>query len=205
VGKNPYYVLNILGKKEGWDPNGSFDNPDRHTIFVPEYTAGSNVGVNYGNLSVEDSVLIWMTSGDEFAVLDGNACDDGNASLQIGSGKYYVFVTALGKPGGDADLKGWYYDDEGAYCYLLGSVNIKRERGKPVWEDATDLFYIEWRQIVALGLEEAATIYGFTPGEPVWIFDFLKFLEDVYSDTDYYFWQLINRGLKHIQVRFYEV
>ena len=51
-----------------------------------------------------------MTSGPEFAVLDGDATDDGNASLQIQTGKYYVFVTALAKPGGSADLKDWYYD-----------------------------------------------------------------------------------------------
>ena len=27
----PTYVLNLLGKKTGWSPNGGFDNPDRHT------------------------------------------------------------------------------------------------------------------------------------------------------------------------------
>jgi len=200
----PSYVLNILGKKSGWEPEGGFDNPDRHTILVPEDASGSDPGT-YGNLSAAGSVLIWMTGGPEFAVLDGNACDDGNASLQVENGRWNVYVVALGKPGGEGTLKGWYYDDEGNACYLLGTVkNLRRSKGVPVWMDATDIFYITWAQLTALGFTDDWLLeHGFVVGEPVWIFDFLKFLYDVYGDTDYYFWQLTNQGLKHIQVRFY--
>jgi len=206
---SPAYVLNILGKKSDWKAQGDFNNPDRHAIFVPANTTewGGTAG-NYGNLTTENTVLIWMTSGPEFAVLDGNALDDGNASLQIENGRYYVYVVALAKPGGDSDLKGWYYDNEGNACYRLGEVKkIKRERGQPVWVNGTDLFYIEWSQLLALGFSEEELVLYFGEeqvGEPVWIFDFLQFLEDAYSDTDYYFWQLDNKGNKHIQVRFYK-
>lgn len=209
-----YYLLNILGKKDGFGSHQSFDNPDRHTIFVPEDTTRYNDGVSLGNLSLTDSIIIRMTSGPEFAVIDGNGMD-GEAALQLEGGKYYVFITALGKPSKDgdprsADVTGWYQDDEGGLCYLLGSVSISRSKGKPVTEDATNLFYIAWSQIASItGLDDAAIegyldAYGdYAIGDDVWIFDFLTMLQDVYNDTDYYFWQLHNSGLKHIQVRFY--
>jgi len=204
---SPAYVLNIIGKKSGWKPQGDFDNPDRHTIFVPENTIewGGNPGT-YGNLTADNTILLWMTTGPEFAVLDGNAFDDGNASLQIENGRYYVYVVALAKPGGSSTLKGWYYDNEGNACYLLGEVKrIARNKGQPTWVNTTDLFYITWEQMLALGwsVDQLTSYFGLEQvGKPVWIFDFLKFLETMY-DTDYYFWQLDNQGNKHIQVRFY--
>ena len=32
----PSYVLNLIGKKDGWSGGGSYDNPDRHTMFLPQ-------------------------------------------------------------------------------------------------------------------------------------------------------------------------
>lgn len=209
-----YYLLNILGKKDGFGSHQAFDNPDRLTIFVPEDTTGYNTDVDVGNLSLTDSIIINMMSGPEFAVIDGNGMD-GDAALQLEGGKYYVFVTALGKPGKNseprsADVTGWYNDDEGDLCYLLGSVSISRSKGKPVTVNATDLFYIAWNQIASItgltdsDIEDYLDIYGdYAIGDDVWIFDFLTMLQDAYDDTDYYFWQLHNSGLKHIQVRFY--
>ena len=236
---NQFYTLNILGKKDGWDPNGSFDNPDRHTIFVPEDTFGIDVDL-YGPdgttvvETIEDSAVIWMTSGTEFAVLDGDGTD-GEAALQIERGKYYVAIAALGKPSNDnkgeareADLYGWYFDDEGelgdppVYLYLLGEINIKREKGQPRVEDITYLFEIDYATVLEKlthmimdqnpGMTEAEAQviardiledYGYFPDDMIWIFDLLEML-DALGDTDYYFWQLKNSGLKHIQVRFYK-
>ena len=69
----PSYVLNMIGKKDGWSGGGSYDNPDRHTMFLPQTTA--------------ENVTVWMSQGTEFAALDGNAFDDGNLSFQLGAGK----------------------------------------------------------------------------------------------------------------------
>lgn len=211
----PVYVLNILGKKSDWKSQGDFDNPDRHTIFIPENTSewflesGMSSG-SYGNLTADGTVLIWMTSGPEFAVLDGNSLNDGNASLQVESGHWYVYVVALAKPGGNGTLNGWYYDNEGNACYRLGEVlKMPREKGEPVWVNASGLFYITWQQLLALGYteEQLVTYFGTGQvGQPVWIFDFLNFLAEnsISPDTDYYFWQLDNNGDKHLQVRFYK-
>jgi hypothetical protein len=210
---SPAYVLNILGKKSDWNGQGDYNNPDRHTIFVPEnttewYEMTDITPGTYGNLTADGSILLWMTSGPEFAVLDGNAFDDGNASLQIENGKYYVYVAALAKPGGDSTLDGWYYDNEGSACYRLGEIKrIPREKGQPGWVMTTDLFYITWQQLLALGYtpEELVLYFGEEQvGQSIWIFDFLQFLENTYGDTDYYFWKLDNNGNKHIQLRFYK-
>jgi len=230
VGQNPDFVLNILGKKSGWDPNGSFDNFDRHTIFVPEDTTGSAPGT-YGGVDFADSILIWMQSGEDFGVLDGNACDDGNASIQVKKGRYRVFVTVLGKPSNInkdenrfADLKGWYYDDEGelgVYLYELGTAKTLTRGKEPIPVEVTDLFEIDYALVydmlvhmfidagmtpeeAAIAATELLESYGYEPGDVIWIFDFLEMLNVVFNDPDYYFWQLTNRGLKHIQVRFYE-
>lgn len=208
---SPVYVLNVLGKKTDWSGQGGYNNPDRHTIFVPENTTewSEQYGItpgDYGNLTADGSILIWMTSGPEFAVLDGNAFDDGNASLQIEKGKYYVYLAALAKPGGNSILDGWYYDNEGSACYRLGEIkNIPRQKGQPVWVNTTDLLYITWEQLLALGYDETELInFGLEVGQSIWIFDFLQILEETYGDTDYYFWKLDNNGNKHIQLRFYQ-
>jgi hypothetical protein len=208
---SPVFVLNILGKKSDWNGQGDYNNPDRHTIFVPENTSewyeqyGISPGT-YGNLSADGSILLWITSGSEFAVIDGSAFDDGNASLQIEKGKYFVYLAALARPGGNTILDGWYYDNEGNACYQLGGIkNIPRSKGQPVWVNSTDLFYITWDQLIALGYTELQLTedFGLEVGQSIWIFDFLQILEETYGDTDYYFWKVDNNGNKHIQLRFY--
>jgi len=40
-----------------------------------------------------------MTQGTEFAVLDGNAFDDGQCAFQLAPGEYNVYIVAKAKPG----------------------------------------------------------------------------------------------------------
>lgn len=224
---SPAFVLNILGKKDDWNPNGDFDNPERHTIFVPE----------------NGDTRIWITQAprkslEDFAVLDGNGFDEDGAALQLGDGYFAVYVVALGKPGGaGSTLGGVITDSDGNDLFYLGKVDAKvlKPHGKqPVWEEYTNLFYITYNEIVeyfeGLGYStedaegnatavieffknlEGADFIPDLDGDPntydpaIWIFDFFDFLVEVLmTDDGQYAWELKNKGIKHLQVRFYFV
>ena len=207
-----HYNLNLIGKKADWNGGGSYDNWDRHTMFVPEYTDG------WTTPNGEDGITIWMTQWnidnlaednygeDDFAVVDGNACDDGVARLQLASGLYEVYVVAKAKPAKKGELEyytnitGWVYaEDEfgGAYYLNIGLVKVTKSKK---WKDATDLFY------VSPGEDDFGIIL-----EDMWVFTYLNFLKDYDFGLDpditdaAYFWQFDNHGNKLVKVRFYPV
>jgi hypothetical protein len=183
----PSYVLNMIGKKDGWSGGGTYDNPDRHTMFLPQTTA--------------ENVTVWMSQGPEFAVLDGNAFDDGNLSLQLGAGKYAVFIVALGKPGGGAGIEGWIYNaTDNTYLLLVGSVTVQGHSKTPRWENATGLFWVSPSEDQTLGVNAL----GIT--EDKWVFDYMQDLSTANIGTNYlYLWQLDNNNNKLLQVRFYKI
>ncbi len=196
---NPDYVLNIHGKKDDWNPNGDFSNPDRHTIFVPQSTGAK----------------IWMTqaprkSEEKFMVIDGNGFDENGARIQIGDGYYAVYVVALGKPSTvPGSLSGTVTANDGTPLMNLGGINAKeiQPHGKqPVWGDYSNLFYIteaqmveyltyigygdyaaEWSsRIMAYFMDEGADRHWVdinpdpeveTPA--IWLFDFFDFITEV--------------------------
>ncbi len=191
----PSYVLNLIGKKEGWSGGGVYDNPDRHTMFVPE-TSVHGTGT-YDGTSIQTNTTMWITQGSEFGVLDGSAFDDdGDVNLQLGSGKYYVFVVALGKPGGSATIKGWIYNDtSGEYLLPTGIVTVPGHSKTPRWVNATDLLFVS----------SGEDPYGLVSGD-TWIFDYLAKLEAYAPVGDYlYLWDLDMNACKHLQIRFYQI
>ena len=182
--KGPHYNLNLIGKKADWSDGESYDNPNRHTIFVPEDTTDYMTPKGPG-------ITIWMTQCPpgaldcDFAVLDGDAFGDGEASFQLAPGYYEVYIAAKGKPKNkDTEITGWVWGDNTATYYLkVGEVKVRHSK-KPVWKDVTKELFM----------------YG---GE--WIFDYIRGLSLSEEDQDKaYFWQLVNGG-KLIQVRFYEI
>ncbi len=178
----PSYVLNMIGKKDSWSGGGTYDNPDRHTMFLPQTTA--------------ENVTVWMSQGTEFAVLDGNAFDDGNLSFQLGAGKYAVFIVALGKPGNGANIEGWIYNaTDNTYLLLVGSVNVPGHSKTPRWTNATDLFWVSPNEDPFLGVTQ-----------DTWVFDYMQGLSTANLGTEYlYLWQLDNNNNKLLQVRFYKI
>lgn len=181
----PSYVLNIIGKKDSWSGGGSYNNPDRHTMFVPQTTAAAS------------NVTIWMTQGTDFAVLDGNGFTGGNCSFQLGPGKYAVFIVALGKPGGDAHVAGWIYNaTDNTYLLEVGSVTVKGHIGKPQWTNATGLFWVS----------SSTDTFGLVPaGTSMWVFDYIAALQNSTTGTYMYLWSLITNNDKLLQVRFYQI
>jgi len=207
----PHYNLNIIGKKSDWSGSGSYSNPDRHTMFVPEntdefmlddspcYTPSGTPcwapeGANYHDPRIlYPGITIWMTQypkgtdEDEFAVLDGNAFNDCKCEFQLKSGTYTVWIVAKAKPAKNAeyytDITGWIrYTDE-----LTGTIYYYLEVGKVTvkkkWQNVTDELFM----------------YS---GE--WVFTYLAGLEanPLYEEAAY-FWQYENHGNKLVKVRFY--
>ena len=198
-----HYNLNIIGKKLDWNGGGSYNNWDRHTMFVPENTDDFELNgtpcfapaplPEGAEEPVGPGITIWMTSCDnkinsdscDFAVLDGNAFDDCKCEFQLAPGKYEVWIVAKAKPNGYTDITGWLYDPNLEEYYLKTDANTIRvsSTGKD-WTDATDLFYYEGQ----------------------WVFDYLQnLIDDPLLDSGAYFWQFDNNGNKLVQVRFYPV
>jgi len=205
-----HYNLNIIGKKSDWSGGGSYNNPDRHTMFVPEDTTGWTILTpgddDTTNVPDLPGIKIEMTQGAEFAVLDGNAFDDGKCAFQLAPGKYEVWITAKAKPpkpGEDyyTNIGGWIFaaDDEGDnYYFSIGSVNVKKKLG---WIDATHIFFVS----------PAEDYFGIVSDpDGVWVFEYLNDLKeyDFGDDPDItdaaYFWQYDNHGNKLVKVRFYK-
>lgn len=193
----PTFVLNVLGKKDGWSGGGSYDNPDRHTMFVPETTTGiGGTGYLADGTPIQVNLTMWITRGAEFAVLDGNGFDDDEVALQLGPGKYAVFVVALGKPGGKSDIRGWIYNaTDNTYLFMTGMVSVPGHNKKPVWVNATGLLFVS-------GTEDP---YGIVTGDDQWIFDYLAALEATTLGDYLYLWDLDNTNIRHLQIRFYKI
>ncbi len=169
----PHYTLNIIGKKH---VGGDYDNPDRHTIFVP----------------LDGDSNITMTQGEEFAVLDGNGMD-GNATFQIPSGEsknYKVYVVSLGRPGNGVNISypdSWTYNNDTNAWYLeIATVHVVGHSKKPVWVDATEWFYLE---------------YEWATGGTAWEGYMWNVPPDLFDETGYW-WNMIGCD-QHLQVRFY--
>jgi len=197
----PSYVLNMLGKKDGWSGGGLYDNPDRHTMMVPETTTGIGGTGTLGESAIAVNLTMWITQGTEFAVLDGNGFDDNDVALQLGPGRYAVFVVALGKSGGNSDIRGWIYNaSDNTYLFMTGMVNVPGHSGKPVYTNATDLLFVS----------DAEDPYDIVSGagDGQWVFDYLAALEasETYGLSDYmYLWDIDNTGVRHLQLRFYKI
>ena len=201
-----HYNLNLVGKKADWNGNGGYDNPDRHTMFVPEVTTGEFPvgGTEQDPLATLDGIKISMTQGSEFAVLDGNAFDDGECAFQLGLGTYRVFVVAKAKPGPDPD--GYYTDITGCvycqalneYLFEIGDIKVSKKLSTK-FEEITDLFYVSNTEEAAGGLDLIPAGYP-----DMWVFNYLNLLTTLedYQNAEY-FWQYDNHGNKLVKVRFY--
>ena len=213
----PHYNLNLIGKNKVMP--GAYDNPDRHTMFVPLDTENMTFDINTpNNLDQEtmDGIKIEMTQGAEFAMIDGNATD-GYGAFQLGPGKYRVYIAVRAKspkyPDAYTDITGWVeaYDNLGSLWYYIDVGYVQVKKNKNSWTDATGLFF------VTTGEDDFGFVTGteleYIPGLGIWVFDYMAGLDTWFEDSletaPYdvsdlaYFWQLDNRGNKLIQVRFY--
>jgi len=98
---------------------------------------------------------------------------------------------------------------------ILDYLQVKRIKGQPFYENATDMFCVSWEYVVELvfgdyiptieELQALADLFNVNIGESVWIFDFLNYMSSLEGISDsFYFWEINNQGNKHLQMRFYK-
>ena len=214
-----HYNLNIIGKKSDWNAQGNFDNPDRHTMFVPEdmvdynLTADTPCYTPMGTPTWAPSdadyndprddfpgITIWMTQDDEFAVLDGNAFDDCKLEFQLAPGRYEVWIVAKAKPPKPGTLE----EDE-YYTDITGWVRYYDIEDTKIEYVMCKLGTLNVKK--KLGWQDATDLFYFDTeyGDDMWVFTYLGLLEeDLRYEEAAYFWQYDNHGNKLVKVRFYE-
>jgi hypothetical protein len=192
-----HYTLNLIGVPKEKSPD--FGGGNGHRIFVGLGRSGSaTTRINLG-------------PGD-FAVIDANGTD-GSAAFQLpnpdpdgdGTTLYSVYVRVLGKPGGTGTLQSCYEDDLGTWCAadLAGGVEpiplTRTKGGAPKFTNVSkDLLYVDHCLAWDAGVD---TILGTDDDVCTDIEQIGLFSNELLS----YYWNYDNRGLKLVQLRFYEV
>lgn len=172
-----HYGLNIIGVAQ--DKTADMTGNNGHRIFVP-LTGTSKIG---------------LAEGDDFQVLDANGTDRDGAKFQLpnpdpdgdGVTEYSVFARALGKPGGSASMETCATDRVTGeeVCDLDAPLTVVRSKGKSSFTNVSrDLLFID------VDLDSDGTR------------ERLSLFDDRLRD---YFWSYDNKGLKVLQIRFYEV
>jgi hypothetical protein len=211
----PHFTLNIIGVKEGHEKNmDPEDCGNGHRIFVK---LGQAEDPKKGRAEKNARTVIKLAEappGESFAVLD---CDgtDGEAKLQLenpdpgddsNSTRYSVYIRALGKPGGKADVNvcATYYDAhvDANIVYCGDIVELRRLKGQAK-KSATDSgspgtqkFINVSKELLTICVEVWDPVKEEYVWERMYIFD--PRLEDE-------LWNYDNKGLKHAQIRFYWV
>ncbi len=107
-----HYNLNLLGKTNC--AGDDLTDSNRHTIqvllnFSDDPDADNIVGDDPGNIvTLDKRNKIFLASGTDFQVMDGNACDGGGAKFTLPSNvatAWEVYLRELGKPGGTGDIR----------------------------------------------------------------------------------------------------
>ena len=182
-----HYNLNILGKRDCTpaDLTGS----DRHTIQVLLNGGDSAADINGAlALSLDKQNKIFLQGGDDFQVLDGNACDGALFQLPTNS-CYEAYARALGTPFGYANVTTCAIDDNGTptdtsddvVVCSMDTLKLNRTKRGQKFQNVT---------------KELTTITFVVDGVATTVQLFDSSLYD-------YFWNYDNHGLRLAQIRFY--
>lgn len=206
----PHYTLNILGKDWGVDKE-PIDCGEGHRIFVQ---LGQAEDLKKGKGRIQLPTDIYLTEGPEFAVLD---CDgtDGSAELQLpdpdpgpshpNCTAYGVYVRALGKPGGTADVNlcATYTDPCTGDVWVGCSpdmVSLVREKGQAKKASGSQKFQNVSQELLTICVEVCVDYNSVTEQCDQWEWQRLYIFDERLSGE---LWKYKSAGLKHAQIRFY--
>ncbi len=216
----PHWNVNFIGHPKEKGIGGDYSSG--HSIMIPLKTARgpdkltcNGDGVNFvddtsptpGTL-VPGAAKIYFVGGDTFEILDRDAIDDGQATIQLPVDmasttkdlKFTAYMRVLGKPNkydpltGDGtvacmNINGYVFDTFQQLWYETGTVTVSRGKGKSAFVNVTDLFMVWWCTAMD-------TVVGGTCTETT----NTSVFADVFSG---YFWEMLNDGTRLVQVRFY--
>src|SRR6267143_5730287 len=183
-----HYNLNILGKRDCTPADLTGNNGHTIQVFLNGGQKAADINGTLA-LTLDRSNKIFLQPGDDFQVLDGNACDGALFMLPTNS-CYQVYARALGTPGGYATVTTCAIDNNGTpndptddvvVCSMGPALNLNRTKGSQKFQNVTT---------------ELTTITFVLNGvvTTVSLFD-----SALYS----YFWNYENHGLRLAQIRFY--
>ncbi len=183
-----HYNLNILGKRDC--APADFQDSNRHTIQV-YLTGGDAVADINGTLALnlDKKNKIYLQGGENFQVLDGNACNGALFMLPTNY-TYKTYARALGTPGGFAGMTTCAIDTNGTpddptddvVVCSMNTLDLTRTKGQQKFQVTDALTTITF---VVDGV--TTTVSLFDPA--------------LYG----YFWNYENHGLRLAQIRFYPV
>jgi len=200
-----HYNLNLLGKNTC--PGDDLKDTNRHTIMVKLYFSDEDpndiVGDDPGSaVTLDRTNKIFLSAGDYFQVLDGNACDKDGAKFQLPANgveaatAYEIYLRELGKPGGNGDLRTCAIndmdtDDPADDEVVCSSENVVlvRDTGRSKWQRVT-------QELTTMLLQADLDGDGVLEPFRIGIFD-----PALYE----YFWDYDNNGLRLVQLRFYPI
>jgi hypothetical protein len=175
-----HYNLNILGKRDCTPADLTGSN--RHTIQVLLNGGQSAADIN-GTLALglDKQNKIFLQGGNDFQVLDGNACD--GALFQLPTNAcYQAYARALGTPFGYANVTTCAVDPtDGVVVCSMDTLNLNRTKGSQKFQNVT-------KQLTTITFVVNGVV------TTVQLFDSALFN---------YFWNYDNHGLRLAQIRFY--
>jgi len=174
LGQCKAYNVNIIAYEKC--PKSS--NAQRIVVKGDFYTNIFN-GQTFANVTTKQNTIL-LTPGDDFRVLDSQACDIGGAELQVPpttGDDFYVFVRLVGKPGGGVQHF-LCRTDTATSTFVCATGALVRTRvsgkGNPVFNDVTnELLKIGAESLFDQGFEDYFWVWNTTnnPHAQVWFVD----------------------------------
>ena len=214
-----HYNLNLIGHAEARCPTNDFtvEGSNRHTIHVLlNFSDGDNDGVLFDTMSKKNK--IFLTQGDDFQVIDGNACDSDGAEFMLPVNNftcvddpatedidetvncedsdfttYQVFARPLGSPKNtpQATITTCAVDDRDTASTADDEVVCSTENVLLIREKGKSNWQNVTRELTSLCWDQDGDNVCDTR---IALFD---------DALESYFWDLDNNGVRLIQLRFY--
>lgn len=179
----PHFNLNLIGMNN--EKVGEMDNNNGHRIFV-RLIGKTRILLQEGDFAVIDAdgtdgrATFQLPAPGDVVAIDGTTYVPENA-------EYKVYIRALGKPGGSADMWSGFIDENGNEWFSLETIDLSRGKGKSSFEDVTKELTTIYVDITDDGVDNPLRYKLFD--EELW----------------QYFWDYDNNGLRIVQLRFYPV